>query len=581
MQKRDEAMSSSVTGTPSSGDENVSTDEIQVEIEHTRDEMSETINAIQDKLNPEVLKEHAKEVVRDATVGRAQEAVSSVTETAKDMVSNAGDTAKEAAMDFVHNPGQTASRAGSSVVDQVRANPVPFALAGAGLGLLYMRRSSGQNKTQPYYYYPGSPRGQEQRMSQYRPQTNMFQDQQSQQDSQGAMGQVGHMASNAGSSIVDVVKQNPVPAALAGGTLAWFLMNRSGGSSQGQSRSQSQSQQYYYQPGGYQQSGYQQGGEHTHAQYPSGSQSATRTQYPEGTRYPYAAQVGAETDYVSGARPRTDLFQEDYSQRSGSESEGQGVTGAISSAASNVAGTASQVGQTVGHTTVSAGSSVVDVVKQNPIPAALTGIGIGWMLMNRSSGKQGGTQPYYYQPGSNSGQSQYSSYGQGSQGSQGSQESEGGAMSAVTGTLSGAAGTVTDTLSGAAGSVSDTASQVGQQAREQFSNLGDTAQNQTQRITGWYDQMLYESPLTLAALAIGAGLAVGMSIPETQKENQLLGETRDNLMDKAQNVAQNTVEKVQAVAQEVGSVAQDAAKDAAQEVASTAKDSAQQQGLPS
>ena len=61
----------------------------------------------------------------------------------------------------------------------------------------------------------------------------------------------------------------------------------------------------------------------------------------------------------------------------------------------------------------------------------------------------------------------------------------------------------------------------------------------------------------VAALALGA--AVGLVLPQTERENRLMGEARDSLVEKARGVAQETVEKVQAVAGE----AQQAVKDEA------------------
>jgi hypothetical protein len=46
--------------------------EIRHEIEETRAEMSETIDAIQAKLDPQRVKERLTDTVREATVGRAQ-----------------------------------------------------------------------------------------------------------------------------------------------------------------------------------------------------------------------------------------------------------------------------------------------------------------------------------------------------------------------------------------------------------------------------------------------------------------------------------------------------------------------------
>ena len=91
-------------------------DEIEVtriEIERTRADMTETVDAIQERLNPQNLKEQAKDKVREATVGKAQEA-------------------------------------GSGIVDTVKANPLPAALTGIGLGWLFIsaRRQSGSSQSQ-------------------------------------------------------------------------------------------------------------------------------------------------------------------------------------------------------------------------------------------------------------------------------------------------------------------------------------------------------------------------------------------------------------------------------------------------
>jgi hypothetical protein len=53
----------------------------RAEIERTRADMSETVDAIQERLSPENLKEQAKDRVKEATVGRAQEAGSGIVET--------------------------------------------------------------------------------------------------------------------------------------------------------------------------------------------------------------------------------------------------------------------------------------------------------------------------------------------------------------------------------------------------------------------------------------------------------------------------------------------------------------------
>jgi ElaB/YqjD/DUF883 family membrane-anchored ribosome-binding protein len=97
--------------------------EIRAEIAHTRAEMGETINAIQDRLDPERLKEqvreevrdrvdHVKDQVRDATIGRAEHVMNMVDYQARE--------------------------AGSSLWDRIRANPIPSAMVGFGLAWMFM-----------------------------------------------------------------------------------------------------------------------------------------------------------------------------------------------------------------------------------------------------------------------------------------------------------------------------------------------------------------------------------------------------------------------------------------------------------
>ncbi len=72
--------------------------------------------------------------------------------------------------------------------------------------------------------------------------------------------------------------------------------------------------------------------------------------------------------------------------------------------------------------------------------------------------------------------------------------------------------------------------------------------------------MLQENPLAVGALAVGLGAAVGFSVPETDKENQVMGEARDSLIERGKEKAEEIKPKVRRVAEE----AQSAAKSEAQ-----------------
>jgi ElaB/YqjD/DUF883 family membrane-anchored ribosome-binding protein len=109
-----------------SEDETVEVAEIRAEIEETRLEMGGTLNELGDRLEPSHLVEQAKENVREATIGRVEE---------------------------------TAKGVSDMVMDTIRRNPIPAALAGAGLALLWANRSQGgaQNQYRTGYGYQSRP----------------------------------------------------------------------------------------------------------------------------------------------------------------------------------------------------------------------------------------------------------------------------------------------------------------------------------------------------------------------------------------------------------------------------------------
>jgi hypothetical protein len=93
-----------------SDEEQTEAAEIRAEIEETREEMGGTLNELGDRLEPGNLVQQAKDNVRDATIGRVEE---------------------------------TARGMSDMVMDTIKRNPIPAAIAGAGLAMLWMNRSNG------------------------------------------------------------------------------------------------------------------------------------------------------------------------------------------------------------------------------------------------------------------------------------------------------------------------------------------------------------------------------------------------------------------------------------------------------
>lgn len=123
-------------------------EEILEEIEKTRSSMSETIDAIQEKLSFANISEQVKENV--------SEQISSAVETAKDAVYVA--TIKKAE-NFMHTVTKglneltdSAGDAGTMVVETAKRNPVPFALIGLGVGLLLFQNNKRQTVKRNFRY---------------------------------------------------------------------------------------------------------------------------------------------------------------------------------------------------------------------------------------------------------------------------------------------------------------------------------------------------------------------------------------------------------------------------------------------
>ena len=104
---------------PAASPPSASTDELRARIHETRAEMSQTINAIQERLSPDHLVSETKDAIKDATVERAKQ------------VAQGASRAADIARDSFENPGR--------VVQRVKANPVPAAVIGVAAMWLAVR----------------------------------------------------------------------------------------------------------------------------------------------------------------------------------------------------------------------------------------------------------------------------------------------------------------------------------------------------------------------------------------------------------------------------------------------------------
>lgn len=113
-----------------------------------------------------------------------------------------------------------------------------------------------------------------------------------------------------------------------------------------------------------------------------------------------------------------------------------------------------------------------------------------------------------------------------------------------------------------AGQVVGQVQNVAGQVQDQVHERAGQVQQQAKGV--W--QMLEANPVVVAALGSVLGGVTALLLPATEKENQLLGETRERVVSTVQEMAGDTVAKVQLAAEEAGSAAMEAGQAAMDEL---------------
>ena len=67
--------------------------------------------------------------------------------------------------------------------------------------------------------------------------------------------------------------------------------------------------------------------------------------------------------------------------------------------------------------------------------------------------------------------------------------------------------------------------------------IRNRASQTTVRVRNGFERLLESNPLMVGAAAVAVGATIGLALPETESENEWLGETKDSVMERAQDVA--------------------------------------------
>jgi gas vesicle protein len=210
-------------------------------------------------------------------------------------------------------------------------------------------------------------------------------------------------------------------------------------------------------------------------------------------------------------------------------------------------------------------NKLVELARDHPVPAAVIGVGVGMMIRDASQKKTARPSPGPYASG----------YGyEGGYPYEASprayDEGPGAASRAVHTAkerVTDVAQTAKETVAGAAQEARETVGEVAHTARERVSGVVETAREKAAsleeeaarvkerarvrvrdaKIGFW--QTLDEKPLVVGAAAIAVGLVAGLLIPTTERENEVLGDKRDEMLRRAQEKGREVVTKGKHVAQ--------------------------------
>lgn len=258
-------------------------------------------------------------------------------------------------------------------------------------------------------------------------------------------------------------------------------------------------------------------------------------------------------------------------------------------------------------------SKLWQVAREHPMPAAVVGLGLGWLMVEssrKSDAYDGRDRGDYRGYGASAYRQGYAGTGSYSGYSYDADE-DSGLLSTAKDKVQDVAGSAKEALSSAGDKVSDVGHQVadkastlGHQVADKASNLGHQvsdkasdlrrqAKSQVRRARVGFWQTMEENPLMVGAATLALGVVVGLLLPSTDREDELMGETRDHLLDQAKETGQQMLDKSKHVAEAVADKVKEEArnqgltpegvadkvKTVAKEATNTAKEEAKRQNL--
>jgi DNA-binding ferritin-like protein len=282
-------------------------------------------------------------------------------------------------------------------------------------------------------------------------------------------------------------------------------------------------------------------------QSPSNRASGTDPVEVDGETVRRTEEIRVEIEQTREEMAETiDAIQERLRPRNIVANATERVKAATKEGARAMADYASDTAENVMNRTRYSAGGFVHTIRENPIPAALVGVGAAWLMTNASRARrENDWRGRYDRSRWARGESVYGAGGQYGE----RQYTEGGYGEG-------------STTGGIRQQVSEMGSELTSRAREYADETSEAIRRTSRRAQNQFQRMMNDSPLLVGAGALLLGVAFGLAVPETERENEWMGEARDSVVDRAQELASEAAatiqEKASRVADAAGSIAESA-----------------------
>ena len=238
-----------------------------------------------------------------------------------------------------------------------------------------------------------------------------------------------------------------------------------------------------------------------------------------------------------------------------------------------ITGKAQDIAQNVGEQAREKGFWMMDFIQENKSLVAAMGLGAVWLIQQRSRSEVSGDRMARFA---------YTGPERRREGLAGRLADRASSMrdsvSATAGGVAERAGELTHEAGEMAGRARERAGELGEGVRERARDLGSGAKRRTRQARGGLERLAEENPLAVAAGVAALGIAFGLLVPETEREQRLMGPARDDLLDRAQGTARRVKDAAVEAGQELRESVREEVSQRAPEVKAMVQDAVESVG---